>query len=330
MFVGSLLLCIQLGATLALGFPGPSYEDLPSQSLFPGPWDDLIQAPRDKSYIRPKRIWKQEGDVSIAEAVLESSTGKHSLTIRPGGLVTLEFPQNIGGRYVKYHPWDNLTTLLTCFSVCFVVNGFINDTFVALSYSESPTFADGRTDATTDQERDLNLLFPIKHNGVNCVGKNYNRGGFKYLTIFIPGDGSTNGGFWHSGIDIPKKPIQGRFQRIVDGAQKFLGYQGSHPKFKAELNITSLWVNCTAFPSNPNPRAYTGYFDSSSSMLNRVWYAGAYTLLLIIIVDGIIMCLLLELGTQTSLSPMVLLLPQTERSEIEWSGLVICQLLCLV
>jgi hypothetical protein len=29
-------------------------------------------------------------------------------------------------------------------------------------------------------------------------------------------------------------------------------------------------VNCTAFPSNPSGRAYTGYFDSSSSMLNRV------------------------------------------------------------
>lgn len=52
----------------------------------------------------------------------------------------------------------------------------------------------------------------------------------------------------------------------------------AHQKPKPPVAISQLWVNSTAFPSNPNPRAYTGYFYSSSHLLNRIWYAGAYTL----------------------------------------------------
>lgn len=51
-----------------------------------------------------------------------------------------------------------------------------------------------------------------------------------------------------------------------------------YPNTKALVSISQLWINSTAFPSNPNPRAYTGYFYSSSRLLNRIWYAGAYTL----------------------------------------------------
>jgi hypothetical protein len=31
-------------------------------------------------------------------------------------------------------------------------------------------------------------------------------------------------------------------------------------------------------PTWPNLRAYQGYFHSSDDLLNRIWYAGAYTL----------------------------------------------------
>ena len=48
--------------------------------------------------------------------------------------------------------------------------------------------------------------------------------------------------------------------------------------FESAVTISAVWVNCTAFPSQANGRAYTGYFDSSSSLLNRIWYSGAWTL----------------------------------------------------
>lgn len=67
-----------------------------------------------------------------------------------------------------------------------------------------------------------------------------------------------------------------------EDSQKRLGF-GSRDQIVASgdngrVLISSVWVNCTAFPSSRNPRAYTGYFESSSDLLNRIWYAGAYTL----------------------------------------------------
>ncbi|KAK4163568.1 Six-hairpin glycosidase-like protein [Cladorrhinum sp. PSN259] len=49
-------------------------------------------------------------------------------------------------------------------------------------------------------------------------------------------------------------------------------------KEKPWITIKKVWTNCTAFPSQSNGRAYSGYFYSSSNLLNRIWYAGAWTL----------------------------------------------------
>lgn len=95
-----LVLSSYLCATHALDTsPGPSYEALPTTAAFPGPWDAYIQAPANKSYIVAKQIWKIDGDASVAD-VFVNGTNKPGLTMGPGGLITLEFPQNIAGRYV--------------------------------------------------------------------------------------------------------------------------------------------------------------------------------------------------------------------------------------
>ncbi|ETS79031.1 hypothetical protein PFICI_08884 [Pestalotiopsis fici W106-1] len=44
----------------------------------------------------------------------------------------------------------------------------------------------------------------------------------------------------------------------------------------AEIVIISVTTNFTAVPIN-EPTAYTGYFHSENELLNRIWYAGAYT-----------------------------------------------------
>ncbi|GJJ14884.1 hypothetical protein Clacol_009153 [Clathrus columnatus] len=43
------------------------------------------------------------------------------------------------------------------------------------------------------------------------------------------------------------------------------------------VGITDVWLNFTAMPHFENMRAYTGYFHSDDELLNRIWYAGAYT-----------------------------------------------------
>jgi hypothetical protein len=92
-----------LAATKA-SYAGPDYEDLPLDTIFPGPWESNVRAPANKSHITPVKIFNYEGAVSGAEGVLQDADASGiSLVISPGGLVTFEFQENIGGRYVRGH-----------------------------------------------------------------------------------------------------------------------------------------------------------------------------------------------------------------------------------
>ena len=80
---------------------GPDYENLPLDTIFTGPWESNIRAPVNKSHIVPIRIFNREGNVTGAEALLQDVDAPGvSWTISPGGLITFEFQENIGGRYV--------------------------------------------------------------------------------------------------------------------------------------------------------------------------------------------------------------------------------------
>ncbi|KAH8672812.1 Six-hairpin glycosidase-like protein [Tricladium varicosporioides] len=246
---------------------GPDYDSLPLITIFPGPWENGIRAPVNKSHIVPTKIFNYEGAVSGAESVLQTADRRRGLSwvISPGGLVTFEFEENIAGR------------------VCFEVNSIKHNPYVVISYSESPFFTGREPDATGDrQERDLALKYSIKHKGQNCVGEGYIRGGFKYLTVFMPeNDVPSEEGFWHVDRSSPQRADQQTKPWYEIVGQRILGWRKASKNDTTtvpEVRISSIWVNCTAFPSQPNGRAYTGYFDSSSSLLNRVWYAGAYTL----------------------------------------------------
>ena len=174
--------------------------------------------------------------------------------------------------------------LLTRYRVCFQVDNLKNDPYLVLSYSESPFFAGRDPDAINDRlARDLPLNFLIKHNGTNCVAPGYNRGAFKYLTVYmLQNDTAADGGFWHEGHYLSRKVGSGDESPswMEVAGQKVLGWQNSKNEGSSipGVAISAVWVSCTSFPSNPYGRAYTGYFDSSSTLLNRIWYAGAYTL----------------------------------------------------
>lgn len=101
MFAFALILGV-IGAVAASSQPttkaGFSYDDLPSESVFPGPWDEYIQAPANKTHIRPTGVKHVEGDVSNAEALLDGVHGSQNVVLGPGGLVIFDFGQNIAGR----------------------------------------------------------------------------------------------------------------------------------------------------------------------------------------------------------------------------------------
>ncbi|KAL8915509.1 MAG: hypothetical protein Q9171_000074 [Xanthocarpia ochracea] len=247
-------------ASNSLHHVGISHLSLPRHAVFPGPWEEYIKAPVNKSHIRPSKVWHVEGSVSAPEAVLDWADKNSSTTIDPGGLIIFEFADNIAGR--------------ACFDISFSSQSTIH---LALAYSESPKFAGHLPDATTDrQERDLPLYLPIKTEGITCVRPEFVRGAFKYLTLYIPKYAPKSGDIWFE-TDFPS-PLEALGTQF-NGLQDILGLQEDSPDHRAQrISISSLYVNCTAFPSNPNPRAYTGYFSSSSQLLNRIWYSGAYTL----------------------------------------------------
>jgi hypothetical protein len=106
MFFGSsgLFLAFQSALTLAAGSyqfskTGFSYDSLPARTLFPGPWEAYIQAPANKTHIKPVAVRNVEGDVRKGHlSLLAEATGHHAVSIGPGGLITLDFGQNIAGR----------------------------------------------------------------------------------------------------------------------------------------------------------------------------------------------------------------------------------------
>jgi len=80
---------------------GPDYEELPLETIFPGPWENNIRAPVNKSCIVPVKIFNHEGSILGAESMLQGPRVKSKSpwwVIGPGGLVTFEFQENIPGR----------------------------------------------------------------------------------------------------------------------------------------------------------------------------------------------------------------------------------------
>lgn len=161
-------------------------------------------------------------------------------------------------------------------SVCFDVESVGGNPELNIAYSESHLFADWLPDATTDrQERDLalNLEFGDR-TGTVCLGKDFVRGGFKYLTLQMPVYPVLQQQDQH-------KLHSDSYESSGHNEQQVLGQTeggGRDPYGEYWVSLRNLWVECTAFPSQSNGRAYSGYFYSSSRLLNRIWYAGAYTL----------------------------------------------------
>lgn len=168
-------------------------------------------------------------------------------------------------------------------SVCFDVSNFENNPYLVLSYSESSFFAGKIPDATGDiVPLDLPIKIPIRKNGETCVPDGFLRGAFKYLTIYIPETGvpADNSDFYYPPKDkrslATKEAPLSWYDLLGRGIKSLVRAVGDDTD--PSVTIKAIWVKCTSFPSQSNGRAYSGYFDSSSSLLNRIWYAGAYTL----------------------------------------------------
>lgn len=129
-----------------------------------------------------------------------------------------------------------------------------SNTSVGITFTESPLFVGRSSDATTDLDFDMAQFVPLTPGTVSVYtfDASHVRGAFKYATFFVPGEGD---------------PASGQaFASNTTGTST------------TSIGVSSVTVNFTACPNMANPRAYSGFFSSSDALLNRIWYAGAYTL----------------------------------------------------
>ncbi len=77
----------------------------------------------------------------------------------------------------------------------------------------------------------------------------------------ISGNATTNGTY-----TMPTARLRGGFRYLTI----FLQTSGW-------VDLTGVSLNFTPAPGKANPAAYANYFYSSDNLLNRIWYAGAYT-----------------------------------------------------
>ncbi|KAI0452401.1 Six-hairpin glycosidase-like protein [Xylaria acuta] len=101
----------------------------------------------------------------------------------------------------------------------------------------------------------------------NWIGSDsdYSNGGSTpdgHLTLDITGSGSGS-------YEVPLEKLRGGFRYLT------LSYSGSTG---ATVNVSNVLLEIGFQPTWSNLRAYQGYFRSSDETLNKIWYAGVYTL----------------------------------------------------
>ncbi|KAL5041930.1 hypothetical protein BDW71DRAFT_201002 [Aspergillus fruticulosus] len=157
------------------------------------------------------------------------------------------------GAYISDYPSDSLPSITTddaglVFDFGLEVGGIITidytssapDTTLGLAFTEAKDYI-GRTSDNSNggTGADGALTAPLKEGeGSYTVPDAKLRGGFRYLTLFITSSSGSN----------------------------------------ATLRIQNISLELSFQPTWPNLRAYGGYFHSSDPVLNKIWYAGAYTL----------------------------------------------------
>lgn len=110
--------------------------------------------------------------------------------------------------------------------------------YIGISFTESSLWINSNgCDATADSGIDAPLWFQVGTEGQYTAAEEYQRGGFRYLNIYHNNTGSTT--------------------------------------------LSGLSIYFTAIPQYSDAQLdeglYTGYFHSDDDLINRIWYAGAYT-----------------------------------------------------
>ena len=126
--------------------------------------------------------------------------------------------------------------------------------------------------STTDDSGRLGLAFTEAKNWIGLASDSSNGPFARGTGDQACGDGAIYDSFSSAGehsYTMDLKHLRGGFRYLT----LFLLTNGT-----TTLNIKSVDLDIGFAPNWPNLRAYQGYFHSSDNELNKIWYAGAYTL----------------------------------------------------
>lgn len=183
------------------------------------PYSEYILAPASRT-VYPVSVFQVAGTVDNAEGLIGGANTTVTFSGSQGGQnssVTLDFGKNIAGQVSLTAP-DSADP----------------NAAIWLTFSESSLWVSSYgSDAVSDSGLDAPIPLSVGGGqGTYTVGREYARGGFRYLTLINNGT--------------------------------------------ADIELSGLSVLYTASPTQ-DLQGYTGYFHSNDELLNRIWYAGAYT-----------------------------------------------------
>ncbi|MFF3379091.1 alpha-L-rhamnosidase [Streptomyces sp. NPDC002680] len=175
--------------------------------------DALNYSPTSRT-VKPTAVFRTSGSVADPQNVL---AGQATRISGSQSAVTLDFGKEVGG----------VATL--SFGA---TSG--SGQRVGLAFSESSLYVGNNSDRSSGRDGEDGALYATAAaNGTYTMPTSRQRGGFRYLTVFLDTSG------W--------------------------------------VDLTGVSLAFTADPGKVNPADYANYFHSSDDLLNRIWFAGAYT-----------------------------------------------------
>lgn len=268
---------------------GACWKDTPcdsqfTETAFPGPWEANILAPASRT-ITPKSIVVLSGPTTSGDVIPVSRSpfdpAKAPLLLKGNGSqLVFDFGQEVGGlvtlRYTVSrgdgsgdlggsdddgdNDGDDGNSDSHSSREQRLTRKRRRPSSLGLAFAESIDFIGEWSDASNgafqgpDGAIYAELGIPEDDDGVAPSGKEqvYTmpdaslRGGFRYLTVFL----------------------------MVEDETEF----DTESKSKTAITLHNVTLDLSFQPTWPNLRAYQGYFDCDDPLLNRIWYAGAYTL----------------------------------------------------
>ena len=166
-----------------------------------------------------------------------STTNKGHLLQGPSSSITFDFGKETAGIPVIQYGPKSAATISTAGLPGFSCSGSCQG--LGVGYTEDVAFVGAASDNTGAFTAGDGVLFvPIEQSDYTLPAR-FGRGGFRYLTLSLSNTTSNN--------------------------------------TQVEINGVSVYFTAEPLLTPSELQDYTGYFQSSDELLNKIWYAGVYT-----------------------------------------------------